>query len=148
MRFSRRIGQVLLAGILGTGLLFGLAGPAAAADGWQRARNVDDGDFYNGYEKSCIPEYKVTVCFQRHGEHFWIRDEVTDGIAVAVSWEFFNRSTWREGVIYNNHGKDAGWTHKNKSFPEGGTVSFRACTVRSIANKRLGACSPPEYSRS
>lgn len=82
------------------------------------------------------------ICFQPHGEWFWVKDKARDGLAVAVQWAHLNYDTdkWRDGVIYNNHGNDAGWTNKNKSFAEDNYIQARLCNVTSVANHQLGSC--------
>lgn len=147
MRFSKRMRQILVAGVAGLGLIVGTAGPAAA-DGWEQADRVADSAWNNGRYKNCTGPAELTVCFQPYGDDFWLLDEKAEGRAIAVEWYLWrNNSLVRSGVIYNNHGADEGWTRKYKDFPEesGHLVEFRGCNVKSWEYHTLDNCGGWEY---
>ncbi|QFZ76837.1 hypothetical protein GFH48_29400 [Streptomyces fagopyri] len=69
------------------------------------------------------------ACFYANGDWFGVKDDFKDDLSAVVAWEVVDASgrVVRAGNIWNNAGSDAGWRFKNKNFPEGDFISFRAC---------------------
>jgi hypothetical protein len=69
------------------------------------------------------------ACFYADGDWFGVKDTYEDTLSAVVAWEVVNDSgrIVRAGHIWNDAGSDAGWRFKNKDFPEGYLISFRAC---------------------
>ncbi|MGW6459885.1 hypothetical protein ACWF94_28820, partial [Streptomyces sp. NPDC055078] len=117
-----RLARLLCGGVFGAVLAVGLvASPAAAADGIQRA-GIAAG---SPPPASCgLSDWDGTACFNPKGEWFWLRDDNADGVPVAIEWY---GEGGRQGVIYNDRGKAAGWTNLNKSFPERQQMYYYLC---------------------
>ncbi|MGC7095382.1 hypothetical protein ACPZ19_12005 [Amycolatopsis lurida] len=115
--------------VVTAGMVF-TAGPAQAADGWQRTNDVADSSFNNGHSKRCVSvSGKSTGCFQPYGDWVWLRDLSANNVPVGIDWEYEGSSGERSGLIYNDHGTTAGMTNLNKNFTEGGNFYFRVCEV-------------------
>ncbi|MCM3297105.1 hypothetical protein M4D73_02395 [Streptomyces pseudogriseolus] len=122
-----RVGRTLASGLFGAALVLALAGsPASAADGVQHADVVGGS---GPDDRACgLSDWNATACFEPYGEWFWLKDEDADGIPVAIRWWYSNPGyPSRSGVIYNDHGKAAGWTNVNKSFEENGQITYELC---------------------
>ncbi|MFE5753464.1 hypothetical protein ACFQ7I_07120 [Streptomyces massasporeus] len=122
-RSVKRIGTV--AGALTSALLLTVTQASAAAK-TERATATDGGSKNGKWE--CNAYYvgdwmQARVCFDQDGDWFEIYDAPgADGYSAVADWEIHNR--W--GGIFNADG--AGSTRfKNKDFPEGYKLRYRAC---------------------
>ena len=129
-----------MTGIAGAALVLGFAtSPAMAADGVQRA-SVVGGSGPEDSRACALSDWNATACFESYGERFWLKDEDADGLPVAIKWSYSNPGyTSRSGVIYNDHGKAAGWTNVNKSFEEHGQIYYSLCDF-DVPTKRTSNC--------
>ncbi|MGC4876039.1 hypothetical protein ACLQ26_07130 [Micromonospora sp. DT43] len=121
--------RLVASAVAGTVLaLAALAAPASAADGWQRASVTSDSPSRDA--RCSDVSFVGEGCFEGYGEWFWLRDTNADDEPVVIHWTHrtFN-GTLREGYIYANQGKAAGWTKINKSFEEGLFIYFEVCNA-------------------
>ncbi|WP_405425838.1 hypothetical protein [Micromonospora sp. NBC_00617] len=84
-------------------------------------------------------------CFEGYGEWFWLRDTDADDEPVVIHWT--HRTMYdkpREGYIYADQGKAAGWTSLNKSFEEGLFIYFKVCIV-DLNDHTLSWCGALEW---
>ncbi|WP_432089500.1 hypothetical protein [Streptomyces sp. bgisy095] len=135
-----RLGRTLASGLFGAALVLGFtASPASAADGVQRASVVGGGGPQDS--RACgLEDWNATACFEPYGEWFWLKDEDADNLPVAIKWSYSNPGyPSRSGVIYNDHGKAAGWTNVNKSFEEYGTITYELCEFN-VSTQRTSNC--------
>ncbi|MFF8293276.1 hypothetical protein ACF068_29225 [Streptomyces sp. NPDC016309] len=140
-----RRGRILASGLFGAALVLGFTtSPASAADGVQRASVVGGSGPDSGY---CgLITWNATACFEPYGEWFWLKDEDADGLPVAIKWSYSNPGyPSRSGVIYNDHGKAAGWTNVNKSFAEDGLLYYEVCEYH-VPTQRTSNCTGPAWS--
>jgi hypothetical protein len=67
-------------------------------------------------------EVKVWVCYESHGDRWWVYDRDGDSASALVEWRNYrNGSLYRQGRCVNGHGAGT-WAYCNKNYYEDSTV--------------------------
>lgn len=125
MRFTRSLLAVMLAG---AAVLIGAQ--SALAYEWDIAT---PGDLPGGLP--CTETEGSKVCFESHGEKFWVKDTFADSYSAIAKWTM----TWgvREGYCRNALGEGK-WGYCNKSFEEGRRIDWWAARYDRDTNQFYG----------
>ncbi|USX50487.1 hypothetical protein [Lentzea sp. HUAS12] len=67
-------------------------------------------------------EAKVWVCYEIHGDRWWVYDNDADSASATVEWKNYRGgSLYRQGRCINGHGAGT-WASCNKNYYEDSTV--------------------------
>ena len=70
---------------------------------------------------------EVWVCYEQHGDRWWVRDNKQDEASALVRWtNYRNGSLYRTGDCINSHGAGT-WAYCNKDYYEDSELFGRQC---------------------